>query len=155
MSVKIYVESLPKEYREKLRERKLTREAVDRLAGQVSEKYLLKKRAFKRAVLICAVSSIVLFVLTLITAFKSGGCGGSITAILFSCMSVAVMEILILAGVYYGAVTRTPRQFAKCLQKGYPELVMSHGYERIVSGELAEEKRSRQLWCQDANIMQK
>lgn len=47
MSVKIHVESLSDEYRRKLCGRALTRGTIDRLATEVSRKYLLQKKAFK------------------------------------------------------------------------------------------------------------
>ena len=67
MVVKIQVESLSKEYRKKLCERTLTKGTVERLAKEVSEKYLLQRKAFRRAVLLYAVIVILLAVMTFLS----------------------------------------------------------------------------------------
>ena len=133
MVAKIYIENLPREYREKLCSRKLTKAAIDSLARSVSERYFRKKRALKRAAVICAASTLLLLVLTALSPVAEQA---NRNAIIFSFVYLAVLEAAILTAVYYIAVARVPRQFAECLQAGYPELVMYYGYEVIKSGSL-------------------
>lgn len=138
--IKIYIEGLSQEYRQKLCGRKLTKASIDSLASQISRQYFLRRRALRRAAVICAASTVLLAILT----FFSPSIGNP-KAIMLAFLSLGVMEGLILAGVHYAAVTRIPRQFAKCLEKGYPELEILYGYDRIVSGELTAWRGSRQL----------
>ena len=139
---RIYIESLEEEYRKKLCERKLTRETIDSLAGSISKKYLLQRRALKRVAVLLAVVTILMAAMSF---FSPAARSGNMGAIVFSFAFVIVLEILILAGTYYVIVTRVPRQFSQCLQKGYPELMMEYGYEQILSGSLAERQGTRQL----------
>lgn len=142
MRMRIYIESLNAEYREKLRARKLTRETIDSLASTVSRKYQQKKQAFKKVTVFMIAATILMILMTLLSL---NALGGSMKAITFSFAVVAVMEILILAAVYYGVVTRVPRQFAQCLRKGYPELEMEYGYEQIIGGSLADKKNPQRF----------
>lgn len=142
MAVKIYVQSLSKEYRKKLCQGTLTRGTIDRLARDVSEKYLLQRKAFMRAAVIYAVVVILLMILTFLSPVAAEG---SIMAVIISLGVLVVMGIIIFVVIYYAVVARIPRQFAKCLKKGYPELEILYGYEMIISGRTADEKPSRQL----------
>lgn len=139
---RIYIESLNAEYREKLCARKLTRETIDSLASSVSRKYQQKKQAFKR-VMVFMMAATVLMAFMMLLSPNAGG--GSMKAIVFSLAAVLVMEILILAAVYHGVVTKVPRQFAQCLRKGYPELEMEYGYKQIIGGSLADKKNPQQF----------
>lgn len=139
---RIHIESLNAEYREKLCSRKLTRETIDSLASTVSRKYLQKKQAFKSVTFFMITATILMVLMMLLSPNAQGG---SMKAIAFSLAAVLVMEILILAAVYYGVVTRVPRQFAQCLRKGYPELEMEYGYEQIIDGSFADQKKPQQF----------
>lgn len=139
---RIYIESLNAEYREKLCTRKLTRETIDSLASSVSWKYQQKKQAFKRVTFFMITATILMVLMMLLSPNAQGG---SMKAIAFSFAVVLVMEILILAAVYYGIVTRVPRQFVRCLRKGYPELEMEYGYEQIIAGRFADKKNTQQF----------
>lgn len=139
---RIYIESLNAEYREKLRARKLTRETIDSLASSVSRKYQQKKQAFKRVTFFMITATILMVLMTLLSPNAQGG---SMKAIAFSLAAVLVMEILVLATVYCGVVTRVPRQFVQCLRKGYPELEMEYGYEQILDGSFADQKKPQQF----------
>ena len=134
--VSIYIESLSKEYQRKLRERKLELQTIESLAASIS-----KKRALKKAALLCAIITILLAVMTVLAPTASAG---SRATMIFAFLIVILMEVLILV-LAYVAVCRVPRQFSKCLKAGYPELVIKYGYEQIVNGSLAEPKPSRQL----------
>ena len=142
MVVKIQVESLSKEYRKKLCERTLTKGTVERLAKEVSEKYLLQRKAFRRAVLLYAVIVILLAVMTFLSP---AAVKGSMTAVIVSLGFLAALGIMIFWAVYFAVVMRIPRQFARCLKRGYPELEMLYGYEMIISGKAAVERKTQQL----------
>mgnify|MGYP005801433243 CR=1 FL=1 len=142
MAVKIQVESLPKEYRKKLCERTLTKGTVERLAKEVSEKYLLQRKAFRRAVLLYAVIVILLAVMTFLSP---AAVKGSMTAVIVSLGFLAALGIMIFWAVYFAVVMRIPRQFVRCLKRGYPELEMLYGYEMIISGKAAVERKTQQL----------
>ena len=142
MVVKIQVESLSKEYRKKLCERTLTKGTVERLAKEVSEKYLLQRKAFRRAVLLYAVIVILLAVMTFLSP---AAVKGSMTAVIVSLGFLAALGIMIFWAVYFAVVMRIPRQFVRCLKRGYPELEMLYGYEMIISGKAAVERKTQQL----------
>jgi len=136
----IYLENLPEEYRRKLCARELSRETIDRLAVSVNEKYLLRKRTFGRVAVGLLVLTILMAVLTLFApAARRGNMAVEMGAFGFTLL----VEIPILAAVYFLAVTRVPRQFAKCLKKGYPELEIEYGYEQICSGSFANGRGAR------------
>lgn len=142
MAVKIQVESLLKEYRKKLCERTLTKGTVERLAKEVSEKYLLQRKAFRRTVLLYAV---IVILLAAMTFLSPAAVKGSVTAVIVSLGFLAALGIMIFSAVYFAVVTRIPRQFARCLKKGYPELEMLYGYEMIISGKAAVERKTQQM----------
>lgn len=142
MTTKIQIDTLTKEYRDKLCSRQLTRETIDSLAGQISRKYLTRRRAFKWAAILCAVS---LLIIAALTFLSPNAPSANLPVLLLSILSTAMMEIFILIFVYFAAVTRVPRQFDRCLRKGYPELSVLYGYETLVNGSLAEKRRSEQL----------
>lgn len=143
MKVMVHIENLPQEYREKLCARKLTRATIDSLARSVSARYFQRKQALKRAILICTAVTVLLM---LLTVFAPAAVQGNISvgAILFSFAAVMVIEAAALTLAYYVAVTRVPRQFDRCLQKGYPDLVMIYGYEMLTDGSLKEKKANGQ-----------
>ncbi len=138
---KIYVESLSKEYRKKLCERALTKGTIDRLAREVSEKFLRHRKAFRRAVILYTAAAL----LMAMTFLSPAASAGSVKAAVISLGCLAAMGIVIFTTIYYAVVTRIPRQFAKCLKAGYPELEMLYGYEMIISGKAAAERPSQQL----------
>ena len=138
---RIHIESLSKEYQRKLCERKLEAQTIESLAASISKKYLQKKRALKKAALLCVFITLLLAVMTF---FAPTASAGSRDAFLFSFFIVIFIEVLILL-LTYAVICRIPRQFSKCLKTGYPELGIKYGYEQIVSGSLAEPKPSRQL----------
>lgn len=142
MAVKIQVESLSKEYQEKLRGRTLTKGTIDRLATEISRKYLLQRKAFRRTAVFYAVIVVLLGLMTLLSPSAPEG---SAKAILISLGFVAAVGIILFAVIYYAVVTRVPRQFAKCLKEGYPELEMLYGYDMIVSGSAAAGRPSQQM----------
>jgi hypothetical protein len=137
---RIYLENLPEEYRRKLCARQLTRETIDALACSVSEKCQLRRRGFRRAAILCTGAAVLVAVLTALSPAAGGA-----AALLWSFAAMVLMEALILAALYFLAVTRVPRQFVRCLKEGYPELEMVYAYEQLVDGTLAKKKRSQQL----------
>lgn len=138
----IRLESLPKEYREKLRARELTRETIDSLAGSISKKYQAQKRAFTTVAIILPAATILMAVLSL---FAPAANAQTMPVVFGAVAFTVVAEIGILAVVYYGALVRVPRQFAASLKEGYPELTSVYGYEQLLNGSLAGKKASRQL----------
>lgn len=140
--VTIRLENLPEEYRKKLCARELTRETIASLAASVSDQYLLRKRTFKKVAVMLPALTLLMAVLTF---FAPAAERGSINVILGSFGFTLLVEIVILAAVYFLTVTRVPRQFAKCLQKGYPELEIVYGYAQLTDGSLSNQSRPRQL----------
>jgi len=132
---RIYIENLPAEYRRKLSAGELTRETVDSLARSVSKTYQLRRQGFKRAVIICAAIMVLMAVLML---FSPNAQHDSSKVMLYSLTFTGLMVFLILAASYFAAVTRLPRQFDRCLKKGYPELEILYGYEQLISGRLPD-----------------
>lgn len=137
----LHAANLPAEYRRKLCARELTQETIAGLAAAVSDRYLLRKRAFKRAALILLTVTVLMAALTF---FAPNAGGGSAPVILWSYAVTLLAEIPILAAVYVLAVSREPRQFARCLKKGYPDLVIAYGYEQLTDGSLADRDGPRQ-----------
>lgn len=140
--MRIRLDNLPKEYQKKLCERTLTRETIHHLACSVSQKYKKQKQALWRV-------SVVLVILTLLMAAAScvspAAARGNRMVILASCGAALILELLIIAGIYYIAVTRVPRQFTRCLARGYPELVTVYSYDAIIDGSLAASSLQDQL----------
>lgn len=140
--MRIRLDNLPKEYQKKLRERTLTQETIYSLACSISQKYRQQKRLLIRV-------AILLVILTLVMAAASwispAAARGNRLVILASCGAALILELMILAAMYYIAFTRVPRQFIRCLAKGYPELTSFYSYEAILSGQLEASGQSRQL----------
>ena len=135
---RIPIDNLPGEYREKLRNRGLTRETIAALAVSVSKTYLLRKRAFKKVAILLPVITIFMMALSF---FAPATKRGSTAAIGWATVVTLLVEVFIMAVVYCLIVNRVPRQFAGCLKKGYPELEMEYGYEQITNGSLASDTR--------------
>ena len=142
MFVKLRTENLSKEYIKKLQQRSLSRQAVDSLAAEISKKCVLHKRAFRRAMIITAAATALLM---LLTALSPKALDASPAALTVSFVLLVILEAFIFIFVYFAAVTKIPRQFDRALKAGYPELVEIYGYEVIMSGELSEIRKSRQL----------
>lgn len=135
MMVHIQLENLEKEYQKKLRERMLTRETIYNLAYSVSKKYHQQKRVLLRLAVIAVFMTLGM---ALTGIWNSDVSGGNQKVFLISCAVALALELLIFIGVYWIAVTRVPRQFALCLNEGYPELTTILGYEAIRKGDLEE-----------------
>lgn len=135
MIAKIRLESLSKEYRKKLSERKLTQETIHELAVSISRKYLLQRRLI---IIIAVISAVLSCLMALLGISSPSAARGNRTVILFSCAIAFLLELFLLFFLYFAAVTRIPRQFSRCLKKGYPELSNVYGYEILLSGILAD-----------------
>lgn len=140
--MRIHLDNLPKEYQKKLCERTLTQETIHSLACSVSQKYRQQKQVLFRV-------SIILVILTLLMAAVSyispAAARGNRMVILASCGATLILELLILASIYYIAVARVPRQFNRCLSKGYPEFAAVYSYDAILSGNLILSSSQTQL----------
>ena len=130
---RIYIENLSGEYRKKLCARQLSRETIDRLAVEVSEKYQLRWRTFKWLAVLLPAGTALMLLLTLKAPAADGVDRGSYLA---ACGFTILAELGILAAAYFLAVVRVPRQFARCLKKGYPELEPEYGCEQLLDGSL-------------------
>lgn len=132
--MRIYVENLEKEYQKKLCAHALSRETIDSLAASISDTFLLRKRVFKKLLILLPAGTLLIGALSL---FAPAAQESDIAVLEGSFVFTVLVELLIMAFVYAFYVTRVPRQFARCLKKGYPELEMEYGYEQIVNGSLA------------------
>jgi len=137
----IYVENLSSEIRKNLCSGELTRETIEGLACSISEQYRQRERIFRKLVILLPAMTILMAVLTF---FSPAAQKSNPKALVISYAFTIVVEMLILVIVRGLAVTRIPRQFARCLKKGYPELEPEFGYEQITNGSLADRKGSRQ-----------
>lgn len=138
----IHLDNLPVQYQKKLKNRELTKETIDSLASSVCRKYLLQKKRLKRVAILFSFLPLLMAILGL---FGISTSDVNINVFLISCIFVLFLEWTLFIAIYYIAVTRVPRQFARCLRKGYPELEMTHGYELILNGSLANSFHSHQL----------
>ena len=102
----------------------------------------MQRKAFRRTVLLYAV---IVILLAAMTFLSPAAVKGSVTAVIVSLGFLAALGIMIFSAVYFAVVTRIPRQFARCLKKGYPELEMLYGYEMIISGKAAVERKTQQM----------
>lgn len=142
MGIRIHLDHLPIQYQNKLKSRQLSKETIESLATSVSEKYLRQKKLLKR---IAVWFSFLPLILALLGLFGASSANVNNHVFLLSCMFALLLEWVLLIAIYYLAVTRVPRQFSRCLKKGYPELEMTYGYEVIVDGSLVNPFFSHQL----------
>ena len=140
--VEIYMENLPAEYQKKLCARALTRETIEGLAGSVSTKYMARRRIFRKLAVILPAMTVLMALLSLYApAVRTGNVNTKV--LLGSYGFTVLVEILILVYVYFLSVVRVPRQFAKCLKKGYPELESLYGYEQLTNGSLIDNQAAQ------------
>lgn len=124
---RVYIESLAKEYRDKLKNRELSKASIETLFNSISEKYHLRRtRVLYFLIILCV---LVLFMNASTLMMIQKPITLQMVCYIVLMPSVAVIAIIFL--VYYICVTRVPKQFSKCLGIGYPELVMQYGYEAI------------------------
>ena len=140
--MRIRLDNLPKEYQKKLCERTLTQETIYSLTFSISQKYRKQKQLLIRVAILRVILTLVMAAASFISPAAARG---NRIVILGSCAVALILELLIIAGIYYIAVTRVPRQFSRCLAKGYPELTSFYSYEAILSGQLEASGQSRQL----------
>lgn len=142
MGIHLHLDNLPIQYQKKLRNHELTQETIASLASSISRKYMLQKRTWKRLIVIFSFIPLILAVLGL---FGRSSSDADPTIFVLSCIVALLIELLIFVIIYFIAVARIPRQFARCLKKGYPELEMIYGYEVIVDGRLGNSLSSHHL----------
>lgn len=142
MIVKIPFPSLPKEYRKKLIERKLTKDTLQQLAISISKIYVLQKRRLK----IIAIAGPALTIIMVLLSLLSPAASHINQTVYFLCCAVAILfEIILLIIIHYVWISRIPRQFSNALKKGYPELTAVYGYSAIIDGTLANFDASQQF----------
>lgn len=142
MCAKIYLQTLSKEYRNKLCQGTLAKGSVNSLAVSISRNYQQQKHRLLLAAAICVILTIAMAVLGCLSPASPSG---NQPVFLQACAFVLFFELILFPSIYYLIVTRIPRQFARCLEKGYPELAMTYGYESIISGALVQPFSSLQL----------
>lgn len=124
---RLYIESLSKEYCNKLKNRQLSKTSIEQLFRTISEKYHLRRKRMLPLMII--VSVLMLFM------------GGSTLMMMQHEITVQMVgyvfllpcfvTVALIVFVYHISVLRVPKQFAKYLEIGYPELVMQYGMEAI------------------------
>lgn len=124
---RIHIESLSKEYRDKLKNRELSKASIESLFYSISEKYYLRRTKSLYLVIILCVLALFMNISTLLMTKQEINLPFIFFVVLLP--SIAISGIVFF--VYHIAVLRVPKQFAKCLEIGYPELVMQYGYEAI------------------------
>jgi hypothetical protein len=129
----IYVENLSKEYSQKLCNREMSEEEVEALAKLVSQKYFMHRKGFLLAAMLLPSMTLAMAVMSYYSPVAQKE---NMSVIMGSFLFTLVVELFILWFVYYIGVVKVPRQFARCLNKGYPELNEVYGYKRIVDGSL-------------------
>lgn len=142
MTGKISLPSLPKEYRKKLKERKLTKGTLQQLAVSISKVYVMQARRLK----IISITGPALTIIMVLLGLLSPSASHINKTVYFLCCAVTILfEMILLIVIHYVWISRIPRQFSKALEKGYPELAAVYGYASIIDGTLANYYPSQQF----------
>lgn len=126
---RIYIESLSREYKKKLKNRELTREEVNGIFLTVADNYKRRKKSFMAVSIMLAVIMGLMVVMTLM--YKPEGEGLDGNGVLFIIWLQLLFYIVIMFILYYLGMAKVPLQFSSCLKKGYPQLVNEYGFKAI------------------------
>lgn len=131
---RIYVESLSKEYCNKLKNRQLSKTSIESLFDSISKKYhQRRKMMFFLTIMVCVVM-LFMSISTLMMTHPE-----NITPLFAGCVILlpCLATVAILVFVYFIAVSRVPKQFDRYLKIGYPEMVIQYGYEAMKNAKKA------------------
>lgn len=126
---RIYVESLSKEYKKKLKNAELTQQEIRGAFEYLATKYYEKKKTLKITAIVMPITFGSMLLIAIIQSLRMGNLDTKVILAL-TLMFVIVGGIIVPGAVYLG-ISKVPMEFSRYLNKGYPHLVNQYGFKAI------------------------